>query len=403
MPWKESTQVEARRRFVEDWLTGEFESVAALCVAHGVSRKTGYKWIARFKEGGTAALADQSKRWHSHPQTTPAIMVEQIVALRRKHPSWGPKKLRTWLSGKGYDPPCPSTIGAILKREGCVKPRRRRERPGEYSDGLTAQDAPNAVWAADFKGWFRLKNGKKCYPLTVSDGFSRFLLRCEALEHPDDLACREAFDGLFREHGLPTVLRTDNGTPFSGRYGVSSLSVWWVKLGIQPERIQRGKPTQNGRHERIHRTLNEDVLKAGEIKSRMYHQQRVFDRFRKEYNLERPHEALDQQVPAQLYLPSERRYPCPLRQPEYPSDWDVHAVRRDGSIRIPGRALFLSSALVDEPVALQPNEDGSQAVWYGPLLLGRISAKGRFTRGTRPSKRDPDAPDQELQAAAQGV
>jgi len=328
-------------------------------------------------------------------------MVEQIVALRRKHPSWGPKKLGSWLSAKGYEPPCASTIGAILKREGCVRPRRRRERAGDYSDGLAAQDAPNAVWAADFKGWFRLKTGKKCYPLTVSDGFSRYLLRCEALEHPDELACREAFDALFCEYGLPMVLRTDNGTPLSGRYGISSLSVWWVKLGIRPERIQRGKPTQNGRHERIHRTLNEDVLKAGAIRSRTYHQQRVFDRFRKEYNLERPHEALQQQVPAQLYEPSQKRYPCPLAQPDYPEDRDVYTVQRDGSIRIPGRALFLSSVLAGEPVALRTEEDGAQTVWYGPLRLGTIRPNGRFTRGTRPSRQHSDAPEQQLHGELQ--
>jgi len=240
MPWKESTQVQARVRFIQDWLAGDYESIAALCVAHGVSRKTGYKWLERFKGGGLTSLADRPKRWRSHPHTTPATMVEQIVAARKRHPSWGPKKLHVWLEGKGYEPPSKSTIGAVLKREGCVKPRRRRERARDYADGLAAQDAPNAVWAADFKGWFKLKSGTKCDPLTVSDGFSRYLLRCEALQHPDELACREVFDSLFREFGLPHVLRTDNGTPFSGRFGIGSLPVWWVKLGIRS--VGFGKP-----------------------------------------------------------------------------------------------------------------------------------------------------------------
>lgn len=397
MPWKESTKVEERVRFINEWLAGEFESVAALCEAHGVSRKTGYKWIARFKEKGLAGLADESRRWKKHPHTTEPIMVEQIVALRRKHPSWGPKKLQTWLSSRGYKPPARSTIGAILLREGCVRPKRRQERPGHYNDGLTEQAAPNIVWAADFKGWFKLTTGAKCYPLTISDGFSRYLLRCEALRHPDEMACIETFKAAFSEFGLPDVLRTDNGTPFSGRYGLSGLSVWWVKLGIQPERIQRGKPTQNGRHERIHRTLKEDVLKTGKVRARMYHQQRVFDRFRHVYNTERPHEALGQAVPASVYQPSLKRYPRPLKQPEYPSDWEVYVVRKNGAIRIPGRELFLSSVLVNEPVALAAQDDGSTTIHYGPLQLGRISTAGKFRRGARSSTRSSSDPDYGLQ------
>jgi transposase InsO family protein len=392
--------VQARVRFIEEWLADEYESWAALCAAHGVSRKTGYKWLARFKGGGTAGLADRPKRWKSHPQTTDTTMVEMIVGTRRRHPSWGPKKLHVWLERRGYEPPAVSTIGAILKREGCVKPRRRRERTQDYANGLAAQDAPNAVWAADFKGWFPLKSGMKCYPLTISDGFSRYLLRCEALQHPDELACKEVFDGLFREFGLPTVLRTDNGTPFSGRFGISALSVWWVKLGIRPERIQRGKPTQNGRHERIHRTLQEDIVKHGKVQQRMYHQQRVFDQFRHKYNTERPHEALNNQVPASLYVPSSKRYPCALRSPEYPADWEVYLVRRDGSIRVPGRDLFVSTVLVSEPVAFEPLPDGSMAVRYGPLKLGTLASNGRFVRGSRRSRRDLKAPSEELQAGS---
>jgi hypothetical protein len=281
-----------------------------------------------------------------------------------------------------------------------VVPKRRQERTGEYSDGLSTQDSPNAVWGADFKGWFKLSTGAKCYPLTVSDGYSRYLLRCDALAHPDEEACRVAFDGLFKEYGLPQVLRTDNGTPFSGRFGISSLSVWWVKLGIKPERIQRGKPTQNGRHERIHRTLKADAIRTG-VAQRMYLQQRVFDRFRHEYNTERPHEALDYRVPASAYVASPRSYPVKLRSPEYSNDRDVYVVRADGSIRMPGRDLLLSTVLRGEPVAVEICQDDTMVVSYGPLKLGTVSAHGRFVRGSRPLSRGSDAPAEDLSSGAE--
>jgi transposase InsO family protein len=398
MPWKEITEVEARVRFVEDWLSKSFESVAVLCRAHGVSRKTGYKWLERFREGGTPGLRDQPRRWRSHPHTTAADVVELVVGTRKRHPTWGPRKLKAWITGRGYECPSASTIGAILAREGFIAPTRRKERAGEYSDGLTAQDAPNAVWGADFKGWFKLRTGAKCYPLTVSDGYSRYLLRCDALAHPDEEACRKAFDGLFREHGLPHVLRTDNGTPFSGRFGISALSVWWVKLGIKPERIQRGKPTQNGRHERIHRTLKADALRRG-VAYRMYLQQRVFDRFRHEYNTERPHEALDYRVPAALYQPSPRTYPVKLRSPEYARDRDVYVVRSDGSIRMPGRDLLLSPILRGEPVCVEISDDDRMVIKYGPLSLGILTSHGRFVRGARPRRQNWDDAANDLTAA----
>ena len=351
--------------------------------------------MERFKESGRPGLDDQPKRWRTHPQTTSADVVEAVVGVRKRHPKWGPRKLQRWLVERGYESPAASTIGAILLREGFVKPRRRRARVGEYSEGLTAQNAPNAVWGADFKGWFRLTTGMKCYPLTVSDGYSRYLLGCVALAHPDETACRTAFDALFCEYGLPAVLRTDNGTPFSGRHGISSLSVWRVKLGIKPERIQRGKPTQNGRHERIHRTLKEDAIHGG-VERRMYLQQRVFDRFRQKYNTERPHEALNYQVPAQLYEPSTRLYPTKPRSPEYPNDRDVYVVRADGCIKMPGRTLMLSTALRGEPVVVEPIQGETMTVRYGPLMLGTITTRGRFVRGARPRTGDSDGASFEL-------
>jgi len=399
MPWKVSTHVKERARFIEAWLEGEHPSMAALCIEFGISRKTGCKWVSRFKEGGLQGLHDRSKRFKRHPNTTPQEVVDIIVGARKRHPTWGPKKIHTWLERRGEHVPAVSTVGEILRREGMVVKRRRKPRPGEYSNGLSAQDKPNAVWGADFKGWFRLTSGgQKCYPLTISDGYSRFLLRCEALRHADELACRKVFDEAFVEFGLPETIRTDNGTPFSAVYGVSALSVWWVKLGIRPERITRGRPTENGRHERIHRTLQGDVINAGRVRRTMLAQQRVFDGFRAEYNLERPHEALDMRTPSTAYEASSRRYPTKLRSPEYGDDWEVYRVRRDGSIIIPGRILPLSKVLAGEPVGLRLQDDGSHTIAFGPLVLGTLTSAGRLNRGSRKPRRQraPDDPSNEI-------
>lgn len=394
MPWKETSPVEERLRLVEAWLDDEYDNMAQLCRAFGISRKTGYKWIARFKQGGAEALGDRSRAARTHPNATPDKVVELVVAARRMHPTWGPKKLQVWLRDRGWPIPAASTIGAILKREGLVRRRRRKVRQGNFATDLTAQDRPNAVWSADFKGWFRLGRGDRCYPLTISDGYSRYLLRCQALKHPDEMASRTVFESAFGEFGLPDVIRTDNGTPFSAVYGVSALSVWWVKLGIRPERIQPGRPTQNGRHERMHRTLKAEAIKSGKTMRVHWAQQRVFDNFRWEYNEERPHEALGQKTPSSLYEPSLRPFPNKLRSPEYANDFEVYIVRQGGTIALPGRMLFLSSVLEGEPVGLELQEDGSKKIFYGPLYLGSLSAEGRFSRGTR-RRRKVKAPDDE--------
>ena len=368
--------------------------MTALCREFGISRKAGYKWLERFRTGGVPGLYDRSRRFRSHPKQTPEKIVELVVGERRRHPTWGPKKLKASLELRGWAVPAASTIGKILQREGLVTKKRRRDRAGDFATGLTPQEHPNAVWGADFKGWFKLETGVRCYPLTISDGFSRYLLRCQALKHPDEMASREVFDAAFAEFGLPEVIRTDNGTPFSAVYGVSSLSVWWVKLGIRPERIQPGKPSQNGRHERMHRTLKAEAIASGKTKRVMWAQQRVFDHFRREYNEERPHEALGLVPPATHYEPSPRLYPTQLRSPEYDRDWEVYLVQRGGSILLPGRELFLSSVLEGEPVGLQLQEDGSRRIHYGPLYLGSLSAEGRFSRGTR-RQRKVTPPDDE--------
>lgn len=387
MPWKEMSPVDQRAGFIEARLSGRYGSMSELCEAFGVSRKTGYKWWKRFEEGGLRGLEDRSRRWHEHPNCTDATMVAMLVALRKKHPTWGPKKLHAWLRGRGYSPPARSTIGAIVKRAGLVRPGRRGTRPGEFSNGLSAQDRPNAVWSADFKGWFKLSSGSKCYPLTITDGCSRYLIRCEALGHPDAMASQEVFESAFIEFGLPEVLRTDNGTPFSGRHGISALSVWWIKLGITPERIRRGKPTENGRHERMHRTLKADAIKQGPVASSQRAQQRVFDDFRAEFNDERPHEALEMKTPCEVYEPSRRRYTGDLKSPTYEGGWSVAYVGRDGSLRIGDKAFHVSRALRGEPVGVRHGDDGGCEVFYGPLKLATITASGKLRRGGRTTRR----------------
>jgi transposase InsO family protein len=360
--------------------------MAELCRAFSVSRKTGYKWWKRFEEGGLSGLGDRSRRCHEHRNSTDPTMVAMVVAVRKRHPTWGPKKLHAWLRGKGYEPPARSTIGAILRRAGLAHPKRRGARTAEYADGLSAQDRPNAVWSADFKGWFKLSSGQKCYPLTITDGFSRYLIRCDALEHPDAMASREVFESAFTEFGLPEVLRTDNGTPFSGRHGISALSVWWVKLGIKPERIRRGKPTENGRHERMHRTLKADAIRQRPLASKMRAQQLVFDEFRAEFNDDRPHEALDMKTPREFYEASPRAYTGELRSPTYDPSWGVGYVGRDGQLRVGGKAFFVSQVLRGEPVGIRHAEDGGCEVFYGPLKLATITASGKLRRGGRTTR-----------------
>ncbi len=272
-----------------------------------------------------------------------------------------------------------------------VRRRRSRQRRNDYSDGLHKQDAPNAVWAADFKGHFKLRTGIKCYLLTISDGCSRFLLRCHGMQHPTHDNSKAVFEAAFHEYGLPGVMRTDNGAPFSSVSGISMLSLWWIKLGIKPERIERGKSTQNGRHERIHRTLKAEVLTGKTPKSSFWSQQREFDHFRQEYNEERPHEALGQTTPSSVYKLSARRYPTKLREPEYGDAFTVQRATNDGSIEVAGQKIRLSIVLAQKPIGLLEQEDGSMEVHYGPLQLATISRKGRLRRGSKRRSSKPAA------------
>jgi transposase InsO family protein len=375
-----------RDRLVRAYLSGR-HTVSELAEFYGVSRKTVHKVLQRYRESGPEGLLDRSHAAQSHPNATPPDVVEAVLRQKQAHPTWGPLKL---LPGLGDDPatwPAPSTRGLILARAGLTRPRRQRRRvPPSQPFGTTQQ--PNDTWCADFKGWFRTKDGQRCDPLTVSDAYSRMLLRCRILERPDYAHVQPVMEELFREYGLPKAIRTDNGPPFASTAagGLSHLAVWWLKLGISLERIRPGHPEQNGRHERMHRTLQEVCQPPAASASE---QQQRFDVFCTVFNHERPHQALQLRTPAALYVPSRRHYPAKLEDPIYPKEASIRRVRSNGEIRWQGKLIFLSEALIGEAVGIT-EVLGGYAVAFGPIGLGVLDVrKERLVQGIR-SKLNPD-------------
>ena len=367
MAWKVSCVMDERKRFVEVWSQGEF-SVAELCRQFGVSRKTGYKWLDRYRRRGWEGLEDLSRAAHGHPNEIAAELVERVVAFKGEHMLFGPKKIVARLRASEPDTvwPAVSTAGDILKRAGLVVSRERRRRATPSSAPLAHADAPNALWCADFKGWFRTRDGTCCIPLTISDACTRYFLRCRAMTgHTGYASVRPLFEAAFREFGLPGRIRTDNGPPFAsvGLAGLSRLSVWWMKLGIAPERIEPGHPEQNGRHERLHRTLKEATARPPAATVRT--QQGAFDRFLPYYNHERPHEALGQKTPASIYTKSPRPYPARVPTTgDYPDPWTVRKVKDSGRLKWKGRELHLSQALIGEYVGFEPVDDRRWVVHF---------------------------------------
>lgn len=375
MPWKETHVEQERMRFVSacldklsDWTMTE------LCETFGVSRKTGYKWLERYGELGLDGLKDQSRAPQDHPNKVSDAEVKRLLEMRRRHRTWGPRKIVAVLRRK--EPatawPAVSTAGEILKRHGLVRPRPRRRRARAQPTGLIVPAKANDLWSADFKGWFRTGDGERCDPLTISDGYSRFLLRCRAVPRPDDEGVRPVFRRAFQEYGLPLAMRTDNGPPFAstGLGGLTRLSVWWVKLGIMLERIDPGEPQQNGRHERMHETLKMDTARPPRANVRA--QQRAFEQFWYVYNFERPHEALGDTAPAQWYEASPRSYPEREPEVEYPGHFEVRQVRQSGEIKWRGERLYVSEALIGEPVGLEQSSDRHWRMWFGAMSLGLL-------------------------------
>ncbi len=377
MPWKRTDPVQEREGFVALAKAGGF-SMSELCAGYGISRMTGYRLLARFEAEGPVGLRDRSRRPHRSPAATAREVVDALVADRHRHPRWGAKKLLKRL-GRSHPElalPARSTVSRILKREGLVTARpRRRHGDAAFPRGLGAE-APNALWTADHKGQFRLRDGQLCYPLTIVDAFSRYLLRVQACASTSGAEARPIFEASFREFGLPERLLSDNGPPFGsgGRCGLSRLTVWWLKLGIQVERITRGHPEENAAHERMHRELKAEATRPREKNARA--QQRRLDAFRREYNEERPHEGIGQSLPAELYHPSGRGYTGESPGLDYPIHWLRRQVRSGGTIKWRGQLIFLSEVLEGEPVGLDEIEDELWNVYFGSLLLGRLRATG---------------------------
>lgn len=382
-----------RVKFIGLYLQEEW-TMADLCRYFGISRKTGYKIVKRFGRYGSSGLEDRSRAPHHHPNAVSELIEQAVIAARQRHPRWGPKKLKVWLQRREPDVswPAVSTIGEILSRHGLTVPRRRSRKTRVYDQPFVGCDFPNAVWSADLKGWFVTADGVRCDPLTISDNYSRMLLRCQAVTPTNHEAIQPVFEAAFREYGLPAAIRTDNGSPFATTTvgALSKLSIWWLKLGIIPERIEPGQPQQNGRHERMHRTLKDET--ASPPKRTWRTQQKAFNHFREEYNFERPHESLDQETPASLYAPSERSYPLILSEMTYPEEMQVRRVKSQGDISWKGRHVYLSETLAGELVGLRQVSDQYWDIYFGPIRLAQLDTTKpklihlKQTRSRRPKQ-----------------
>lgn len=383
MAWSETTQM-SRFRFIADLESCLYE-MTELCEKYGISRKTGYKWAERYGSEGVEGLKDRSRAPKLRPSQTSTEVSERLVQLRRKHPTWGSRKLLAWLEKHEGEQawPAASTIGGILKREGLVLPSRRRSgRPLPPGRIRTEATAANEVWTSDYKGQFRTGDGRLCYPLTVVDSFSRFVLVIHGFPSVAGDLAWSAYERVFRHYGLPQVMRTDNGSPFASSLALASLSrlsVRWLKLGIRVERNEPAHPEQNGQHEQMHRVLKAETTRPPAADSSG--QQQSFDRFRREYNQDRPHEALGQRPPNELYQPSPRPYPKQLPQPDYPGHYEVRSVHLGGEIKWQGRYLFLSEALGGERVGLEEYDDGLWAVYFAGQRLARFDERDRKLYG----------------------
>jgi putative transposase len=382
MPWRVQTPMSERRQFVDDYLRGT-DSMTVLCASYGISRRVGYKWLTRFLVEGDRALGDHSRRPHTSPWTVAPEIATLLLTARRRHPTWGPRKILAYLGPRHpqLTLPAASTVGALFKRHGLVRPKRRRPRPGHPGRPTSPILAPNDVWTADFKGHFALGAGGRCHPLTIVDGYSRYLLACHALHHPTSTDSQAVFTRVFQEHGLPDRIRTDNGTPFASTAlnRLSALSVWWMKLGIRPELIEPASPQQNARHERMHRTLKAEATRPP--KATLRAQQRRFNAFCLEYNTERPHEALHGKPPAAVYRPSRRVFPARIPGPEYPSHYGTRYVSTNGGVRFHRRYVTLAPALIGEHVGFEEVADGRWAVYFYDYLLGHLDERAGHITG----------------------
>jgi len=389
MPWIETNAVNERARFVVLYGEQDPPNLSLLCRQFGVSRPTGYKWLERFGVWGFESLSDKPRVPSSIPHRTALQVEDAIVALRKQRPTWGPKKLLAVLSEQQKEIawPSQSTIGEILSRRGLIRPKRRRLRT-VYSGGeLEGARGPNDVWAIDFKGHFALGNQRRCHPLTVTDLYSRYLLKCEGMERETFESAQPALELAFREFGLPNRLRSDNGSPFASLSvgGLCPLAIWLIQVGVTPERIRPSSPQENGSHERMHKTLKAEATRPA--RQDLASQQRAFDEFRALFNRDRPHEALGQKPPASVYVPSERPFPAELKHPEYPTGYVVRKTNINGVFCFKQTRFFVSKKLLHAPIGIQAIDDDHWRVFYGPLSLGYIDGQSNPLKYTTTARR----------------
>jgi len=381
MPWLETVPMDQRARFVADCQHGLY-GMTELCARYGISRKTGYKWLARYDAGGTPALADRSHAPHHCPHRIAADVAALLCAARTRYPRWGPAKLLDWLAPRhpAIAWPAVSTVGDLFTRRGLVTPRRRRHYSPHPGVVPLVTAAPNDLWTVDFKGQFRTGDGVYCYPLTLADQHTRYLLACHGLPSTRGATARTVLERAFRTYGLPRAIRSDNGVPFATTaiHGLSPLNVWWLRLGIPHQRIQPGCPQQNGAHERMHKTLKAETCRPPRATGRA--QQRAFDTFRHEYNEDRPHSALGGRPPASQYVGSPRPYPDRLPPLEYPGHFLLRRVSHCGTFHFQGRLHFLSKTLNSHYIGLEEIDTGIWSIYFGTVLLARFDERDHRIR-----------------------
>jgi putative transposase len=376
MPWQKTDSVNERLRFVAQAQEGLY-SIPELSARYGVSRQTGYTTVDRYNELGVDGLKDGSHAPRHCPHRISETMREVLLESRSAHPTWGPRKILEWLRPRhpGLALPAASTVGDLYSRELLVKRRPRRRKWSQPGRAKVVANGPNDLWTIDFKGEFRTLDGIMCYPLTMADAHTRFLLAVDGLPSTAHAGARVVVERVFREYGLPAVIRSDNGGPFATKAiaGLSRLNVWWTQLGIKQDRIAPGRPDQNGSHERMHRTLKQDTVVPPASDGRA--QQERFDAFRGEFNFERPHEALGMRTPSSLYTRSPRELPERLPEPEYPAHCVIRQVRANGILYFRDRSVFLSELLIGQLVALEEFADGVWSIYFYDLLLARLDER----------------------------
>ena len=379
----ETHVVDERVRFVRDFASGHW-SMTELCERYGVTRPTGYKWVARHRADGDRGLVNQSRAPQTCPHRT-SEEVEALVVAARQQYGWGAKKLLKVLRTRrpDLDWPARSTLNAVLDRRHLLRKNRRRRQWAHPGAAPLETDRPNQVWPADFKGEFKTGDGQYCYPLTVTDHFSRALLACRGLRSVKTTLAQPVFRALFREVGLPEAIRTDNGAPFAstGIHGLSPLNVWWMQLGIVHQRITPASPQENGQHERMHRELKRETTRPAS--STLRAQQRRFDAFRARYNDERPHEGIGDRTPASLWTPPTRAYPEQIAPPLYPARLEVRRISSAGTFRLRSQQPFLSQTLRGEDIGLEEVGDGIWNIVYYRTLLGKIDERTLLITGVR--------------------